>query len=193
MPMCAQTLYFGVYHNMLWGENWCCLSILHDVPGISTIDQDHFAFLSWLNQCHWILLLHLWDVVSKALECLTLHDSFLATCLALRFTDQCSASNNNMVEEIYILIQCVVRLCLSSSSVHNKVLQEKTTLHPLHTAVATSSPSTVPIVHFSGHSQPICPGDWHLLEMDLCEHTCKDHLIGLLCDPVYQGWANHNS
>ena len=49
-----------------------------------------------------------------------------------------------MVEEIYILIQFVVKLCLSSSSAHNRVLQEKITLHPLHTAVPTSSPSTVP-------------------------------------------------
>ena len=36
------------------------------------------------------------------------------------------------------------RLCVSSSSAHNKMLQEVFTLHPLHTAVATSSPSTVP-------------------------------------------------
>ena len=49
-----------------------------------------------------------------------------------------------MVEEIYILIQCIVRLCLSSSNAHITVLQEVFTLHPLHTAVATSSLSTVP-------------------------------------------------
>ena len=84
------------------------------------------------QRCHVLLLLHLWDVVSKALECLTL-------TVILGYSSCYSFHGPHIVH-----LKEEFRLCISSSSAHNKMLQEVFTLHPLHTAVATSSPSTVP-------------------------------------------------